>query len=110
MWQHFLGAACLIEVLIERGELVEAQAILEALGAAQESAAGRGAECFLAPVRCCAPRRATSHGALADQLEVAAAREDGLAPDPDFDGWLRIARLLHATGTRRPPRGRRRPR
>ena len=47
MWQHFRGAACLIEVLIERGELVEAQTVLEALGGAQESGSGRGAEYFL---------------------------------------------------------------
>jgi DNA-binding CsgD family transcriptional regulator len=33
--------------------------------------------------------------ALADQL---ASRVDAQVPDPDFDGWLRIARLLHATG------------
>ena len=97
MWQHFRGAACLIEVLIERGELVEAQAILEALGAAQESAADRGAEYFLSIRSMLRAARADLHGALADQLEVR-RRRGGLTPDPDFDGWLRIARLLHATG------------
>ena len=35
------------------------------------------------------------HAALADQL---ASRVEAQVPDPDFDGWLRIARLLHATG------------
>ena len=97
MWQHFRGAACLIEVLIERGELVEAQAILEVLGAAQESGSDRGAEYFFSIRSMLRAARADLHGALADQLEVR-RRRGGFTPDPDFDGWLRIARLLHATG------------
>ena len=36
-------------------------------------------------------------GALTDQLE-ARRLNGGQTPDPDFDGWLRIGRLLHATG------------
>ena len=38
-----------------------------------------------------------ARGALADQLEARGPR-DGPTPDPDFDGWLRIALLRHATG------------
>jgi DNA-binding CsgD family transcriptional regulator len=84
-------------VLIERGELVEAQTVLEPIGAAQESGSDRGAEYFLSIRSMLRAARADLHGALADQLEVR-RRRGGLTPDPDFDGWLRIARLLHATG------------
>ena len=99
-WQHCSGRCCLIEVLVERGELDEAQAVLEPR---------RGAGCDR--VRSSAPSyfsrsrsnlraaRGDPHGALADQLESRRRRGgEILTPDPDFDGWLRIARLLHATG------------
>ena len=68
------------------------------------------ASCSSPHARTCAPRRGTRSGALADQLESRRLQGDGLAVDPDFDGWLRIARLLHATGDEAAPRGRRRPR
>jgi hypothetical protein len=68
-------------VLVERGELAEAQATLDAYGHDDAS----GAKGNLA-------------GALADQLQARRLNGAGRGPDPDFDGWLRIARLLHATG------------
>ena len=57
------------------------------------------------PSCCCRrarrPRRAgRPRGALADQLESRRRRGDGFQADPDFDGWLRIARLLHVIGDR----------
>ena len=48
--------------------------------------------------RTCARAQGDLDGALADQLEARRLQATGTAPDPDFDGWLRIARLLHATG------------
>jgi DNA-binding CsgD family transcriptional regulator len=39
-----------------------------------------------------------ARGGLADQLAARGPRDGGPAPDPDFDGWLRIALLHHATG------------
>jgi DNA-binding CsgD family transcriptional regulator len=41
--------------------------------------------------------RGDLRGALTDQLEARRLQGDQ-APNADFDGWLRIARLLHATG------------
>jgi DNA-binding CsgD family transcriptional regulator len=97
VWQHSLCAACLIEVLVERGELEEAQSVLAASGGADAIATGD-----MWPLYARSILRAACgdmDGALADQL---ASRPPGsgsvAAPDPDFDGWLRIARLLHATG------------
>jgi DNA-binding CsgD family transcriptional regulator len=96
MWQHVFPASCLIEVLVERGELDEAQAVLEATGYAAGPAADRGAE-FMSYVRpILREARGDWSGALAAQLE--SHRDTGERPDPDFDGWLRLARLLHATG------------
>ena len=59
MWQHFRAAACLIEVLIERGELVEAQAVLEAGRRAGERGLIAAPSTFSPPVRCCAPHEQT---------------------------------------------------
>jgi DNA-binding CsgD family transcriptional regulator len=97
VWQHAFSAACLIEVLVERGELEEAQSVLEASGGADAIPAG--AEWLLSARPILRSALGDADGALADQL---AARLPGVgdagAPDPDFDGWVRIARLLHATG------------
>ena len=38
------------------------------------------------------------NGALADQQEAHRRQGEGLAIDPDFGGWLRLALLLHAVG------------
>jgi DNA-binding CsgD family transcriptional regulator len=37
-------------------------------------------------------------GALGDQLEARRRHGEDVPIDPDFDGWLRLARLLHASG------------
>jgi DNA-binding CsgD family transcriptional regulator len=97
VWQHFMGTSCLIEVLVARGELDEAQAVLEAVGGADVIAADSGAD-WLLPARSALRAAAgDAHGGLADQLEYRRQQGEG-AIDPVFDGWLRIARLLHATG------------
>jgi ATP/maltotriose-dependent transcriptional regulator MalT len=98
MWQQVFCASCLIDVLAERGELDEAQAALEAWDDAKFTSADRVAELLLS---CRSRLRAAQgdvHGALADQLETRRLSGEGLAPDPDFEGWLRIVRLLHAAG------------
>ena len=96
MWQHVRCMSCLIEVLIERGRLDEAQTVLEASGG-EDATAGSGvrADLFLSVRSTLRVAQGDLRGALADQLE---SREDGMTTDPDFEGWLRIAGLLHATG------------
>jgi DNA-binding CsgD family transcriptional regulator len=86
-WSEAWSSACLAEVLIERGELDEAQAILEA--------ADDPAGLLLSTRSILRLAQGRLDEALADQL---ATREEGQMPDPNFDGWIRIARLLHATG------------
>ena len=97
MWQHHWWAACLIEVLVERGALDEAQAVLEAAGGAGPLPPDRG-ELLLSTRSIVRAARGDLPGALADQLESRRRRGDGFQADPDFDGWIRIVRLLHVTG------------
>ena len=97
-WQQLFCACCLSDVLVERGELDEAQAVLAAAGE-DAIASDVGAELLLSSRSNLRAARGDPRAALTDQLE-ARRRRGGeiLVPDPDFDGWLRIARLLHATG------------
>ena len=97
MWRHGRTVPCLIDVLIERGELDEAQAVLEAAGGA-DAVAPVGVWWMLSTRSALRAARGELQGALADQLESRGRQGDELAPDPDFEGWLRIARLLHSTG------------
>ena len=92
MWQQMFSTSCLVEVLVERGELDEAQAALDSA-----IPAGRGGEFMLYVRAILREARGDRAGALAIQLEARGPGDDA-GPDPDFDGWLRIARLLHATG------------
>ena len=101
IWHHLFGACCLIDVLVERGELDEAQAILAACGGEDALASDRGGELLISTRSNLRAAQGDLGGALADQLEARRLQGDGLVPDPDFDGWLRIARLLHATGDER---------
>lgn len=94
MWQHMFCSSCLIEVLVERRELAEAQAILDAAGAAADG----GTEFMLYIRSILREARGDRQGALAAQLEAHPRGSGDAMPDPDFDGWLRIARLLHAQG------------
>jgi DNA-binding CsgD family transcriptional regulator len=88
--------SCLVEVLVERGVLEEANAVLARAGLGDGAAQG-GDGWMLYARSILRAAGGDRRGALADQL--ASRRLVGLDdPDPDFDGWLRIARLLHATG------------
>ena len=98
MWQHHWWAACLIEVLVERGALDEAQAVLEAAGGADPLAPDRGGDLLLSTRSIVRAAQGDLPGALADQVESRRRRGDGFQADPDFDGWIRIVRLLHLTG------------
>ena len=100
-WQRLYCSCCLIDVLVERGELDAAQAILAAAGGEDAEAAQTGGELLLSTRSNLRAARGDLRGALADQLEARRLQGDGLVPNPDFDGWLRIARLLHATGDER---------
>jgi DNA-binding CsgD family transcriptional regulator len=93
-WQQLISSCCLIDVLVERGELDAARAILAACSG--EDAIG--GELLLSTRSNLQAACGDLRGALADQLEARRVRGDAdVMPDPDFDGWLRIARLLHAT-------------
>jgi ATP/maltotriose-dependent transcriptional regulator MalT len=97
VWQHSICASCLIEVLVERGELEEAQAVLAASGG--EDAITTGVDWLYYARSIVRAARGDMDGALADQLASRPPDSGSVAaPDPDFDGWVRIARLLHATG------------
>ena len=56
------------------------------------------ASCSSRPARTCARREGTCTARSPTSSRRAGSEATALAPDPDFDGWLRIARLLHATG------------
>jgi DNA-binding CsgD family transcriptional regulator len=98
-WHRVLAGACLVEVLVERAALDEAEAVLAELG--RDDAGERSREWQLFPRSILLAARGDAHGALAAQLESRGLRGGGTDPDPDFDGWCRIARLLHATGDER---------
>jgi DNA-binding CsgD family transcriptional regulator len=92
MWQQMFSTSCLVEVLVERGELDEAQAALDSA-----IPAGRGGEFMLYVRSILREAQGDRASALAVQLESRGPGDDA-GPDPDFDGWLRLARLLRATG------------
>ncbi len=101
MWQHLRCMACLIEVLIERGRLDEAQTVAGGVRRRGRDAAccrGPAPSTFLSIRSMLRVAQGDLRGALADQLESRGPRGEGMTTDPDFEGWLRIASLLHATG------------
>jgi DNA-binding CsgD family transcriptional regulator len=93
-WQHLPCVSCLVEVLVERGAPDEAEAVLAAAGAI---GADPGASSLLDARSILRAARGDARGALDDQLESRRLNGDS-SPDPYFDGWLRIARMHHATG------------
>src|SRR5262249_54480528 len=91
-WPRVGAIACLTEVLVERGALDEARALLEpGPGVAHTDG---GAPFFLYVPSLLREAAAPVEGALGAAL----AWRRTIEPDPDFDGWLRIARLRHARG------------
>jgi DNA-binding NarL/FixJ family response regulator len=96
LWQRLSSTCSLIDVLVERGELGEAQAILAAAGGEEANAAELGGELLLSTRANLRFAQGDARAALADQLEARRLQGGGTVTYPDFDGWLRIARLLHA--------------
>ena len=95
VWQRLISSCCLADVLVERGALDEAQTLLDACSG-DDSVSG---ELLLSTRSNLRAAQGDLRGALADQLEARRLRGiEELAPDPDFDGWLRLARLRQATG------------
>jgi DNA-binding CsgD family transcriptional regulator len=95
IWQHWYSSCCLIDVLVERGELDAAQAVLAAAAGEDATASELSDELLLSTRSNLRAAQGDLCGALADQREARRLQGgDGI----DFDGWLRIARLLHATG------------
>ena len=94
-WQRAFTGACLAEVLVEGGRLAEAQAVLDG---ARETAADRASDFLLYASSILRLAQGDAHGALADQLGSRERRGNVADPDPDFDGWLRVARLRRTTG------------
>jgi DNA-binding CsgD family transcriptional regulator len=97
-WQHAFCACGLAEVLVERAELDEAARILAALGPDGADAADPSSELLFSTRSILRTAQGDAAGALADQREARRRQGEGGAMDADFAGWLRIARLLHATG------------
>jgi ATP/maltotriose-dependent transcriptional regulator MalT len=97
-WQRLFPVACLIEVLVERGALAEAGALLSEGPRNGDPETDRAAEFFLYVHSILHEAQGDRAGALAAQLECRRLRGSQADPDPDFDGWLRLARLLHALG------------
>jgi DNA-binding CsgD family transcriptional regulator len=95
IWQHWFASCCLIDVLVERGELDEAQAVLAAVAGGDATASELSDELLLSTRSNLRAARGDLGGALADQR--AARRLQG-GDGIDFAGWLRIARLLDGAG------------
>src|SRR5262249_58983874 len=99
-WQRLSAVACLVEVLVERGELDEAGALLSLGPDAGAPDSDRAAEFFLYVHSIVREAEGDPVAALAPQLESRRLRGGQVDPDPDLDGWLRIAPLPLAQGQR----------
>jgi tetratricopeptide (TPR) repeat protein len=98
VWHRHFAAAALVDVLVDRGGLDEAHAVLDAV--MPEGGAGPhvGGELLLSTRSHLRAASGDARGALADQLAARATYGPFTNPDPNFPGWLRLARMLHATG------------
>jgi DNA-binding CsgD family transcriptional regulator len=95
IYQHVVSSCCLIDVLVERGELDEAQNVLTAAAGDNATGSEPSDELLLSTRSNLRAAQGDPGGALADQREARRLQGgDGI----DFDGWLRIARLLHTIG------------
>jgi DNA-binding CsgD family transcriptional regulator len=97
-WQHGLCTAGLAEVLVERAQPEEAARILDALHIDAIDPADSRAELLFSTRSIVRMAQGDAAGALEDQREARRRQGETLSMDPDFAGWLRTARLLHAVG------------
>jgi DNA-binding CsgD family transcriptional regulator len=97
-WQRAFCAAGLAEVLVERAQLDEAQAILDGEtpgGVVPDDAAS---DLLVSARPLVRAARGDFAGALADQRAARRRQGEVAAFDLDFDGWVRTARLLALAG------------
>jgi DNA-binding CsgD family transcriptional regulator/tetratricopeptide (TPR) repeat protein len=97
-WQYGFCSAGLAEVLAERLQLDEAARVLEAVRMEQTAAADRSSELLFSTRSIVRMAQGDVADALEDQREARRRRGDETQMDPDFAGWVRFARLLHAAG------------
>jgi DNA-binding CsgD family transcriptional regulator len=97
-WQHGHCSAGLAEVLAERAQLDEAARILDAARVEGRAPGDQTSELLFSTRSLVRMAQGDAPGALEDQLEARRRRGELPAMDPDFGGWLRMARLLHAVG------------
>jgi DNA-binding CsgD family transcriptional regulator len=97
-WQHGFCGAGLAEVLTERAQLEEATRVLDALDVEGRDAGDQTSELLFSTRSILRMAQGDAAGALEDQREARRRRGELPAVDPDFGGWLRMARLLHAVG------------
>ena len=93
-WQHAFCVAGLAEVLTERAQLDEASRLVMN----DTAPMNLSAELLISTRSIVRTALGDVNGALADEQEAHRRQGEGLAIDPDFGGWLRLALLLHAVG------------
>ena len=97
-WHRYFAAAALADVLVDRGALDEARAAVEEAIDEGGATPDVGGELMLSTRSHVRAAAGDAQGALADQLAARASYGPFTEPDPNFPGWLRLARMLHATG------------
>ena len=97
-WHRYFAAAALADVLVDRGALDEARAVVEAAMDEGGATPDVGGELMLSTRSHVRAAAGDAQGALADQLAARASYGPFTEPDPNFPGWLRLARMRHATG------------
>ena len=101
-WHRDTAVASLVDVLVDRGALDEARALLDAVVPEGEVALDVFDELLLSTRSHLRAAAGDALGALEDQLAARRAYGDHLKqdPDPNFPGWLRLARARYARATR----------
>ena len=97
-WHRHFAAAALADVLVDRGALGEARAVVDAAVDEGGARSDVGGELMLSTRSHVRAAAGDAQGALADQLAARATYGPFTEPDPNFPGWLRLARMRHATG------------
>ncbi len=98
VWHRHFAAAALVDVLVDRGGYDEAEAVLRDVMPKGEMLPDVASELLLSTRSHLKASTGEAQGALDDQLSSRLAYGGFTEPDPNFSGWLRHARMLHATG------------
>jgi tetratricopeptide (TPR) repeat protein len=97
-WHRHFAAAALVDVLVDRGGLDEAHTVIDAAMSERGATQTVGGELLLSTRSHLREASGDAQGALEDQLAARATYGPFVEPDPNFPGWLRLARMRHATG------------